>query len=80
MVAHPEPYVSTPPTPSVAVQQPLDVDLHAVLCIAENAIGPKALRNDDIIHMYSGKTVEVNNTDAGPAGGSGQVRIHFGPR
>ncbi len=38
--------------------------LHAVLCIAENAIGPKATRPDDIIEMYSGKTVEINNTDA----------------
>lgn len=38
--------------------------LVAILCLAENAIGPRALRNDDIITMYSGKTVEVNNTDA----------------
>jgi probable aminopeptidase NPEPL1 len=36
----------------------------AVLCIAENAIGPDALRPDDVITMYSGRTVEVNNTDA----------------
>ena len=38
--------------------------LHAVLCLAENAIGPEAVRNDDILTMYSGKTIEVNNTDA----------------
>ncbi len=38
--------------------------LHAVLCIAENAVGPEATRNDDILTMRSGKTVEVNNTDA----------------
>lgn len=38
--------------------------LVALLCLAENAIGPRAFRNDDIITMYSGKTVEVNNTDA----------------
>ena len=38
--------------------------LHAVLCLAENAIGPDALRPDDIITLYSGKTVEVSNTDA----------------
>jgi probable aminopeptidase NPEPL1 len=38
--------------------------LHAVLCLAENAIGPEALRPDDIIKLYSGKTVEINNTDA----------------
>ena len=35
-----------------------------VLCLAENAVNEKALRPDDIITMYSGKTVEVNNTDA----------------
>ena len=35
-----------------------------LLCIAENAIGPDAYRPDDVIHMHSGKTVEVNNTDA----------------
>jgi len=35
-----------------------------ILCLAENAIGPKAVRNDDIITMYSGKTVEINNSDA----------------
>jgi probable aminopeptidase NPEPL1 len=39
--------------------------LTLILCVAENAIGPhNALRNDDIITMYSGKTVEINNTDA----------------
>ena len=36
----------------------------ALLCLAENAIGPRAVRNDDVITMYSGKTVEINNTDA----------------
>jgi probable aminopeptidase NPEPL1 len=46
------------------VQNKLNVRVHALLCLAENAIGPKAFRNDDILHMYSGKTVEVNNTDA----------------
>ena len=38
--------------------------LHAVLCLAENAVGPDSLRPDDIITGYSGRTVEVNNTDA----------------
>jgi probable aminopeptidase NPEPL1 len=38
--------------------------LHCVLCLAENAIGPGAVRNDDVLRMYSGKTVEINNTDA----------------
>ncbi|CAD7963820.1 unnamed protein product [Amoebophrya sp. A120] len=35
-----------------------------LLCIAENSVSATAFRNDDILHMYSGKTVEVNNTDA----------------
>ncbi|MCC6619715.1 MAG: leucyl aminopeptidase family protein [Deltaproteobacteria bacterium] len=38
--------------------------LDAVLCLAENSVGPQAMRPDDIITLYSGKTVEVNNTDA----------------
>jgi leucyl aminopeptidase len=38
--------------------------LHLVLCLAENAIGPLALRNDDVITCFSGLTVEINNTDA----------------
>lgn len=35
-----------------------------ILCIAENAIGPGAFKPDDIVTMHSGKTVEINNTDA----------------
>eukprot|EP00128_Syssomonas_multiformis_P000869 Colp12_sorted_trinity150504_noHs@1533 len=38
--------------------------LYALLCIAENAVGPLATRPDDIHTLYSGKTVEINNTDA----------------
>ena len=38
--------------------------VHALLCIAENSIGPMATRPDDIHTFYSGKTVEINNTDA----------------
>ncbi len=38
--------------------------LIAAVALVENAIGPSAFRNDDIITMHSGKTVEVNNTDA----------------
>ncbi|EGZ06711.1 hypothetical protein PHYSODRAFT_288972 [Phytophthora sojae] len=38
--------------------------LHAVLCVAENSVGPDSTRVDDVLVMYSGKTVEVNNTDA----------------
>ncbi|NXU02006.1 PEPL1 aminopeptidase, partial [Buphagus erythrorhynchus] len=39
-------------------------NLHAVFCLAENAVGPRATRPDDIHVLYSGKTVEINNTDA----------------
>ena len=38
--------------------------IHALLCLAENSVGPDSTRPDDILHMYSGRTVEVNNTDA----------------
>ncbi len=36
----------------------------AVICLAENAIGPASFKNDDVLYMHSGKTVEINNTDA----------------
>jgi len=38
--------------------------LVALLALAENAVDERSTRPDDILHMYSGKTVEVNNTDA----------------
>eukprot|EP00919_Chromeraceae_sp_WS-2016_P004109 GHVR01009852.1.p1 GENE.GHVR01009852.1~~GHVR01009852.1.p1 ORF type:complete len:442 (+),score=117.29 GHVR01009852.1:545-1870(+) len=40
------------------------MSLNALLCLAENAVGPSSYRNDDIITLYSQKTVEINNTDA----------------
>ena len=46
------------------VLQGFKENLHAIFCTAENAVGPLATRPDDIIKMYSGRTVEVNNTDA----------------
>ena len=39
-------------------------NLHCVLCLAENSVGPDSFRNDDVLKMYSGLTVEINNTDA----------------
>jgi len=48
----------------VAASRGEATDLCAILCLAENAIGPNSIRNDDIITLYSGKTVEINNTDA----------------
>lgn len=34
------------------------------MCLAENAVSNDAVRADDVITLYSGKTVEINNTDA----------------
>ncbi len=47
-----------------AVRMRLPIQLHAILCLAENSVGPESTRPDDILTMYSGRTVEVNNTDA----------------
>ncbi len=47
-----------------AIEQGWEHPLSAILCLAENAIGSRSVRPDDIITMYSGKTVEINNTDA----------------
>ncbi len=38
--------------------------LTLVLCIAENAIDAASYKPDDILRLHSGKTVEINNTDA----------------
>ena len=47
-----------------AVEIGTDKAVHLLLCLAENAIGPKALRNDDCPVGLSGKSVEINNSDA----------------
>lgn len=47
-----------------AVKRGFNQNLHAVLCLAENSVGDRATRPDDIHTLYSGKTVEINNTDA----------------
>ncbi|KAH8098727.1 manganese ion binding protein [Aureococcus anophagefferens] len=39
-------------------------EIHCLLCVAENAIGPDAMRCDDIVTFFSGLTCEINNTDA----------------
>jgi len=49
---------------TAAVELGLPGPLHAVLCLAENAIGPDALRPDDILELRSGLTVEVVDTDS----------------
>ena len=38
--------------------------VYALLCLAENSMDAHSTRPDDILTMYSGKTVEINNTDA----------------
>lgn len=36
----------------------------AVVCLTENLVSPAAVRPDDVIVSHSGKTVEIDNTDA----------------
>ncbi|CAL2037553.1 unnamed protein product [Caenorhabditis brenneri] len=38
--------------------------IHVCLCIVENNVSPIANKPDDVITMLSGKSVEINNTDA----------------
>ncbi len=38
--------------------------LHLILCLAENAIGQGAVRNDDILTGLAGLSCEINNSDA----------------
>ena len=38
--------------------------LLCVVPLAENAVGPMSYRQDEVLRMHSGKTVEINNTDA----------------
>lgn len=40
------------------------INISIVLCIAENSIGKCSMNNDDVIKLYSGKTVEITNTDS----------------
>lgn len=42
----------------------LPVRLHCLVPLAENAIGPASYRPDEVLTLHSGKTVEINNTDA----------------
>jgi len=39
----------------LAVKEGFKQNLHAVLCLAENSVGPLSTRPDDVIRMYSGK-------------------------
>lgn len=42
----------------------LNVNVTAVAPLTENAIDAKSYKNGDVYHSMSGKTVEINNTDA----------------
>lgn len=42
----------------------LPIRVTAILACAENMIGHKSTRPDDIVTSLSGKTIEINNTDA----------------
>lgn len=48
----------------VAAQVGSKAAIHAIFCLAENSVGPNATRPDDIHVLLSGRTVEINNTDA----------------
>lgn len=48
----------------LAVKSGFKENLYGILCMAENSVSDKATRPDDVHTMYSGKTVEINNTDA----------------
>ena len=41
-----------------------DQNLHAIFCLAENAVSDRSTRPDDVHILYSGRSVEINNTDA----------------
>lgn len=38
--------------------------LSLIMCIAENAVDERSFKPDDVLVAHSGKTVEINNTDA----------------
>ncbi|XP_073987191.1 probable aminopeptidase NPEPL1 granny smith protein [Rhodnius prolixus] len=48
----------------VAAELCVATELYGVFCLAENSVGPNSTRPDDIETLYSGRTVEINNTDA----------------
>ncbi|MES2121745.1 MAG: leucyl aminopeptidase [Chlamydiota bacterium] len=51
-------------TMQAAAALKLKKNLIGVLAVAENAIGPGSYKPGDVLRSYSGKTVEINNTDA----------------
>ena len=51
-------------TLAIAAQTKLPLHIVGLVAITDNRIGAKAFAPGDVIRMYSGKTVEVMNTDA----------------
>ena len=49
----------------LAGTQPAGVEVHFIVASCENMVGGKGLRPGDILTSAKGKTVEINNTDAG---------------
>ena len=49
---------------ALAKLKPAGTRVICLVPLAENAIGPDSYRPDDILTLHSGKTVEINNTDA----------------
>ncbi len=48
----------------VAAEMGLKVNVTALMPITENCIGSKSYKLGDVYRSYSGKTIEINNTDA----------------
>jgi len=48
---------------SAAAQLGMDAEVHALIPLAENGVGPGAARPGDVVKGYSGTTVEIVNTD-----------------
>ena len=47
-----------------AARLKLPVEVHGVVGLVENLVSGKAYKPGDILHTRSGKTIEINNTDA----------------
>jgi leucyl aminopeptidase len=48
---------------AAAAQLRVDCEVHALIPLAENGVGPAAARPGDVVKGYSGTTVEIVNTD-----------------
>ncbi|MFC1754249.1 leucyl aminopeptidase [Thermoproteota archaeon] len=51
-------------TIKAAAELKLPVNIYGILALTENIIGGKAIKPGDVIRSASGKTVEIDNTDA----------------